>query len=190
MNRRAGKSLEKLTRECIAGDERSWRILIDILAPLVFSICKKSLLSRDESFDIFGQVSLQLVNSIGSLKSPDKILSFVTTITRRKIYSLYQQMNAQTAVDPDNLADIPDMSSPNPESNYESSRLREILFEALNRLSQKEYELMMLLFFDQGEPTYKEISRKLSIPVSSVGPTRAKALMKLRRILGYRKFKL
>ena len=92
MRENSRKAIADIIQKCLAGDDDSWHELIDLVAPTIFSICRKSRFSRDESFDIFGQVSLQLLNNIDSLRSPEKILSFVGTITRRQIYNFYQKM--------------------------------------------------------------------------------------------------
>jgi DNA-directed RNA polymerase specialized sigma24 family protein len=40
-----------------------------------------------------------------------------------------------------------------------------------------------MLYFDIDEPSYNDIARELSMPVASVGPTRARCLEKLKRLL-------
>lgn len=175
--------LTGLIERCRSGDEDSWHELIDLVAPTIFSLCKKSRLSREESFDIFGQVSLQLVNTIGSLRSPEKIVSFVATITRRQIYSFYQKIQVLEFLDEQMVESVADDGKSDPEADFKRSSQREILLEAMNHLSERDFRLIEMLFFDPNEPTYEEIAKKLKMPVSSVGPIRGKALAKLYRIL-------
>jgi RNA polymerase sigma factor (sigma-70 family) len=188
MSKRPPKRLSDLIRQCQEGDERAWHRLIDLIAPVIFSICKKSKLSRDESFDIYGQVCLQLVNNIGSLRSPEKILSFVATITRRQIFTFYNKMQVFACLDDETVRSLPDDTKKDPEKIYESIRKREILMEAMLSLPERDYKLIKALFFEQSEPTYEEIARRLNMPVSSVGPIRAKALTKLYKILSRKRY--
>jgi len=44
-------------------------------------------------------------------------------------------------------------------------------------------ELLRALFFDESQPSYEEISRTYSLPVSSIGPTRSRCLEKFRKTL-------
>ncbi|MCK5126962.1 MAG: sigma-70 family RNA polymerase sigma factor [candidate division Zixibacteria bacterium] len=182
-------NITNLIDKCKMGDEQAWFQLVDLIAPVIFSICKQNRLSRDEGFDIYGQVCYELVNNINKLKSPSKILYFVATMTRRKIYSLYRKMRVKDYIDIDISELIPDEKSPNPEKNLESLRRREWLFEAMMKLPEKEYQLLHLLFFDKNEPSYKDIAKKMKIPVSSIGPTRGKALNSLKRIIKWKKIK-
>lgn len=175
--------LTHLIEQCRSGDEGSWHQLIDLVAPTIFGLCKKSRLSREESFDIFGQVSLQLVNTIGSLRSPEKVLSFVATITRRQIYSFYKKIQVLEFLDEQAIQSIADDSRSDPEADFRRSSQREILLEAMSHLSKRDFRLIEMLFFDPDEPTYEEIAKTLDMPVSSIGPIRGKALAKLSRIL-------
>lgn len=175
--------LKCLIERCRCGDEGSWHDLIDLVAPTIFGLCKKSRLSRDESFDVFGQVSLQLVNTIGSLRSPEKIVSFVATITRRQIYSFYKKIKVLEFLDEQTVLSIADDGKSDPEADFEQSSQREILLEAMSHLSERDFRLIEMLFFDPNEPTYEEIAKDLKMPVSSVGPIRGKALAKLYRVL-------
>jgi RNA polymerase sigma factor (sigma-70 family) len=179
--------LNSLISLCRQGNDKAWHELIDLVGPVIFSICRKSRLTRDESFDIFGRVSLQLVNSINSLKSPEKVLSFVATITRRQIYNFYQSLQVLEYLDDQNFQSVPDQNEAGPEQLYEVTEKRQILMEAMKDLPERDYRLINMLFFDPDEPSYKEIATRLKMPVSSIGPVRMKVLNKLYRILKKKK---
>jgi RNA polymerase sigma factor (sigma-70 family) len=190
MKRKYGQAINNLIEQCIQGNEGAWHTLIDLVAPTVFSLCRKSRLSRDESFDIFGQVSLQLINSIEKLKSPEKIMSFVATITRRQIYTFYQHLHMDQVLEDSGIDPGVGSAPESPEERYDMLHLRTVLLEAISVLSDRDNKLIHMLFLDPREPTYEEISKTLSMPVASIGPTRAKALNKLNRLLKQKRFKI
>ena len=183
MKSKDSNTLARIIELCREGDEESWHELIDIIGPLIFSICRKSRLTYDESFDIYGQVCLDLVKNIGSIKSPDRILSFVATITRRKIFSFYEKTQLVDCLDSELIPILAKSSEQSPELIYENLQKRELLLEAMAKLPPKQYRLLKALYFDPNNPSYKEIAQKLDCPQSSIGPTRARALEKLGRIL-------
>ena len=43
--------------------------------------------------------------------------------------------------------------------------------------------LLELLYYAEDRPSYEEISRRLEMPVPSIGPTRARCLEKLKKLL-------
>jgi RNA polymerase sigma factor (sigma-70 family) len=190
MSKRPRQPLGTIVQGCLAGESQAWHELIDVIAPVIFSLCRKSKLSRDESFDIFGQVCYELLGTIRSLKDPEKVLSFVATITRRQIYTFYQKMQLIHYLDEELIHLLPDKRENAPDELYESKDVRQVLFGAMLELPRRDFQLIKMLFFEPGEPSYEEIGRRLGMPVSSIGPTRAKALAKLCKILKRKRWKI
>ena len=140
-------------------------------------------LSREESFDIFGQVMYLMLTNLNRLRSPEKLLSYVGTTTRREIYSMNRRGKLiDYLADNESTLRTPD-DSPGPEERLEESARQEAVLNAMAKLPERDYRLLRLLFFDQQRPDYKEVSEVLGIPEASIGPTRARSLHKLRRIL-------
>ncbi len=58
------------------------------------------------------------------------------------------------------------------------------LRQALDRLDERCRELLLLTFrADDEHVPYDEVSRRLSMPVGSIGPTRSRCLGKLRKLV-------
>lgn len=70
-----------------------------------------------------------------------------------------------------------------PEEYAEKSELREKLLKVLNTLSEKEKQILQMIFFE--EKDLKEISEKLNISVSRISQIKSQALSKLRKIFKY-----
>jgi RNA polymerase sigma factor (sigma-70 family) len=181
--------LDKIVRRCCQGHNDAWHELIELAGPVIFSICRRSKLTRDESFDIYGQVCYELVKSIKSLRESEKVLSVVATITRRQIYAYYQRTQMIEYLDEETVHHIADDCAADPEEIFEQAQRRQLLIEAMGDLREKDRRLLSALFLDPEEPSYKEIAASLSMPVSSIGPLRAKALSKLCQILKRKKLK-
>lgn len=172
-----------LLNRCIAGDEKSWNELIDIITPLILSLCRKNNLSREESCDVFGQVSYKLLNNLKKLKSADKFMQYVRSMTINEIMNIYRKnkLDQKTA---EYVYDSLYNSRPaTPEEMYDYSLKIEKLMNALVKLPDREYLLLRALFLEKQETSYKEISDRLGIPVASIGPMRARGLSKLCKIL-------
>ena len=183
MAKHDSKSLAQLVADCRRGDQAAWRDLLERISPLIFSICRDSRLTDEEALDVFGQVSYLLLTNISKIRSGSKILSYVGTITRRQIYDRYYKDRLLDFVDSAVLQDNPTDDHTGPDRQYERRSRRQILHEALASLPSRDYKLLQALFIDDSEPTYEEIARKLNMPVASIGPTRQRALEKLKRKL-------
>jgi RNA polymerase sigma factor (sigma-70 family) len=189
MRKRSRAELSILVEKCRQGDGKAWERLIEIISPLIFSICRSMKLTREESFDIFGQVCYLLLTHLDALRSPDKVLSYVATTARREIRAASRRSRFFEYVE-DCGTHIPAAQSEvTPEKLYERSKDGELLMRAVASLPKRDYELIWSLFFDRQEPGYRNIAERLGIPVSSIGPTRARCLTKLLRILKRKGFK-
>jgi RNA polymerase sigma factor (sigma-70 family) len=57
------------------------------------------------------------------------------------------------------------------------------LERALDQVQDRCRRLIDLLYFDTNEPSYSQISQIMGMPEASIGPTRARCLEKLRKLL-------
>ena len=183
MTERDKKWLRELVRRCGVGDKQGWAELIALLQPKILLTCRQMRLSREDSLDVFGQVCYLLLRNLRAVKEPDKIVSYVITMTRREVLlrdrrdKLLGRVEKEAAeIDPRHPPDTPDKLLDDRETSN-------IILIALSRLSAKEERLMYMLFLDSDEPSYEEISASLGMPVSSIGPTRLRLLKKLRRMI-------
>jgi DNA-directed RNA polymerase specialized sigma24 family protein len=80
----------------------------------------------------------------------------------------------------DTVGEQPDLDDP--QCIFEATVLRRVIHRNIARLSDRKRELLRLLFLTDVEG-YAAISAILEMPVGSIGPTRRRALAKLRELL-------
>ncbi len=183
MTKRSRHDISSLVDRCRSGDAEAWRDLVSRISPIVFSICRSMKLSREESFDIFGQVLYILLTNLDKIRSPNKLLSYVGTATRREVYALTRRSRFLEYVGGPELEAGQAGTAPRPDELYDESKKKEQVAEAMAKLPEREYKLLRLLFFEGSDPDYERAAHELGMPVSSIGPTRQRSLEKLRRIL-------
>jgi len=175
------KSIRALVAGCKEGRGRDWAELIDLLSPVIFSICYRFRLSREESYDVFGKVSLAILESLHSLRDEGRIFGYVSAITRHEASAVI----AKSRLKRESLSEFyADNGRSQEESDGGDERTDEelhIMARAYSTLSSKCQQLLRLLFLEPEGISYRDVSRKMNIPISSIGPTRARCLDKLRR---------
>ncbi len=176
-------SYSNLLKRCLEGNENAWGELIDYITPLVLSICQKNRLSREESCDVFGQVSYKLLENLNKIKAGGKLLQYVRTMTINEVVNIYRKSKRDIRATSHVYETLYNLKPMTPEEIYEYSRRVEVLLDALARLPEREYRLLRALFLEPRDLSYKEIAERLDMPVSSIGPTRARGLAKLYNIL-------
>ena len=158
------------------GDQDAWNELIERYAPLVWSICARSQLSREDIDDAAQSVWLLLVENIGRLRDPAALPGWLATTTRReclRILGAAQRREQREEPVPPGLADTTEQEIIAAERNA-------ALRAALAEMQRGCRELLSMLMSDPPR-SYAEISATLGIPVGSIGPTRARCLNQLRR---------
>ena len=176
-------ALTDLVERCLKGDQYAWRELVDFITPVVMATCRSMNVPDDEALDVFGQVCFLLLDSLENIRSPQKLLSYVSTMTRREIFSLQRQRRLQHRAAEEESSRRDEIVEPEVNRRIDESDRHSTIIEAMLRLNEKEYQLLWMLFFDPSQPSYDQISDRLGMPISSIGPSRARALAKLQRML-------
>ncbi len=177
------QDLTAIVSLCQQGDQQAWEELLDLLTPIILAICRHAGLPADESLDVFGQVCHVLLTDICRLRSKEKVLFFAAKVTHNEIFHLRRRVRRAQVLEREFAVDQAQFTDKTPETRYVLEKRAEALLEALSKLPNREHHLIRALFLDPLEPSYAEISESLKIPVSSIGPTRARSLAKLRDIL-------
>lgn len=178
-----------LVHRCLQGDMEAWSLLVERYARLVRSVPVRYGLSADEVDDVAQEVFLALAHSLHEIEDPERLSGWLATTTRRFTWRAIQRQRREQ---PLSLPDDVDPSASSPLLSVSSFSLddllngwfrQEALKQALRQLSTRCQELLHLLFLDEEQPDYDEISRRLHIPKGSIGPTRNRCLQRLRSLL-------
>jgi DNA-directed RNA polymerase specialized sigma24 family protein len=161
-----------LVARAAAGDKQAWDALVERYAPLVWSICRRHRLSDADVADISRNVWLQLAGHLGGIRDPAAppgwqagqgadwlagwLAGWLAATTRRECGKVWP-------------------AAPGPRAAGQQAALR----EAFTRLPPRCQHLIALLLQDPPVP-YPQISARLGIPVSSIGPSCGRCLDKLR----------
>lgn len=171
-----------LVREAAAGSQSAWNGLVERYAPLVMSVVRGYRLGEKDAEDVFQTVWLRLVEHLDSLREPKALPMWIVTTSKHECLRLLQVNQRSQPFDP-----LDDTSPANVPTGgaVDEELLRSEQHQALLRgfavLPDNQRRLLLLLAKDPPVP-YKEISRQLGIPIGSIGPTRARALQRLREI--------
>ncbi|WP_328997324.1 sigma-70 family RNA polymerase sigma factor [Kribbella sp. NBC_00709] len=171
-----------------AGDQQAWRALVDRYAPLLVSVVRGFRLTPAETEDVAQTVWLRLVEHLDSLQEPRAIPGWLVTTARRESIRYLSSQRYRRTSDPLNEDQLPlAADGPDPDEGLVRSERHQVLLAGLAELPSRQRELLLLLMHDP-QPSYAEIKRRTGIPVGSIGPTRARALERLRRTPAVREY--
>jgi len=170
------------------GDQQAWDTLVDRFMPLVITIARRFRLPEKDVEDVSQTVWLRLAENLNAIREPRALPGWISTTTRHEALAVIKSSRRSNSVDPNTswIADLPTMSEAVDEALLRAER-QQALREGLAELKPEQRELLLLLASDPQIP-YEEISRKLGIPIGSIGPNRARFLRKLRETAAVRRF--
>jgi RNA polymerase sigma factor (sigma-70 family) len=178
----------QLVSACRRGDQLAWEKLIRRYQRLIYAIPLRAGLDEDHAAEIFQDVFTTLFQKLDDIEEPERLQAWLVTTARRKTWRTIskERSRPRSNVDADlpagEAATIPD-EAPLPDEQLlileEQHRIR----TAMSLLDERCRNLLHLLFYRTEPPSYAELAASLGIPEGSIGPTRARCLAKLLRIL-------
>jgi RNA polymerase sigma factor (sigma-70 family) len=168
-----------LLRKARSGDSEAWNALVEQMSPIIWSIARSFRLDHATAKDVAQTVWVKLVENCDRIEDPDRLPGWISTTCRREAMSAVNGLKRMTPSDFE--YDIQDPSDPVEQRLIDHEDHDEVR-AAFDTLDQSDRELLRLTVL---EPvlSYEEISQVTGRPVGSLGPTRARALQRLRRAL-------
>jgi RNA polymerase sigma factor (sigma-70 family) len=176
-------TLAELVHAAAQHDKDAWDELVVRFHPLVMSVTARYRLREQDAADVSQTLWLRLVQHLSMLREPAALPGWIVTTTRNECLRVIRIRQRTGTFDP--LLEPPRSRGPAAEQGQVDEDLmrderHDALLSAFAELSGRHRELLTLLLTDP-PVSYAEISKRLSIPVGAIGPTRARALQKLRR---------
>jgi len=164
----------ELVERCLQEDQAAWKQLIDRYQRLIYSVARTLCPDPDDAADVFQSTCLELYKGLRDLRDVQALPAWLITVTRRRAISVVKAKVLAAAFDEDLIEGVDRVHAIEHEHAIE---------RALEQLSPRCRGLINLLYFNVNQPSYFEISETLSMPVASIGPTRARCLEKLKKLL-------
>jgi RNA polymerase sigma factor (sigma-70 family) len=178
--RRTDEAVSRLVGAAAAGDERAWNALVQEFGGLLWAVARAHRLHDADATDVVQATWLRLVQHLGRLHDPARVGAWLATTARRECLRVLRVHGRITPFG----EDLPEWeSSDRPVMDALLVRERDqALWRSFNRLRERDQALLRLLMADP-QPAYDEIAAALDMPIGSIGPTRQRALDRLRQEL-------
>jgi RNA polymerase sigma factor (sigma-70 family) len=169
-------TLPDLVAAAAEGDQSAWRELVRRHERVIRSVTWKYRLTDEDAADVLQNTWLQLATHLRTLRSPAFLPGWLATTARNNCLKLLSgQREHATALD---HLDRPS-EEPGPAEHAVRQDVSSIVQSALTRLPARDERLLRLLM-QSARPGYREIAADLGIPIGSIGPTRLRALSRMR----------
>lgn len=181
--RLSGARLASCVAAAAAGDLRAWERLVENFSGMLWGVARAHRLNDADAAEVVQGTWVKLLDHLGNLHEPERVGSWLATTARRECLRVLRHAQRNLPIGDDLLESAPVSAQPAMDDELIVAERAEALWRSFSRLRPNDQALLRLLVSDPC-PGYPEISAALGLPVGSIGPTRARALERLRRELG------
>jgi RNA polymerase sigma factor (sigma-70 family) len=161
------------------GDQRAWSELVERYSSLLWSVARAHRLGASDAADVVQTSWLRLVEHLPNIRNPDGIGAWLATTARREaLRTLRRRARCEPSDEIEAVAEPLDLDARLLRDERDAA-----LAAAFARLPARDQVLLRMLALDP-PLSYEEIGAALSMRIGSIGPTRGRALERLRRELG------
>jgi RNA polymerase sigma-70 factor, ECF subfamily len=182
-----------LVRRCVSGDAAAWEEIVQRFHRRIYNVCYRFAGDADSAQDLTQEVFIKMYRTLNTYdSSKGAFMTWVTTITRNLLVDHFRKTKSDRLTDsldqaPSDHEDaqplsqqIADRAMP-PDAHVQSRETREIVHEALQRLSPELREAVILR--DLQDMDYREIATALRVPEGTVKSRINRGRAELARLL-------
>ena len=178
----------QLVADCRRGDQLAWEKLVRRYQRLIYAIPRRAGLNEDQAAEIFQDVFTTLFEKLNDIEDPERLQAWLVTTTRRRTLRTISQLPGKLRADEtgDEVIDLAEAmrdESPLPDEQLLILEEQQRVRVAVSQLDERCQTLIRLLFYQLEPTSYAEVAKILGVPEGSIGPTRARCLGKLLRLL-------
>jgi RNA polymerase sigma factor (sigma-70 family) len=190
MSSQGADSDAELVRRCRTGDQSAWAGLVQRYQRLVYAIVMRMGFDEHDSADVFQTVFTRLLDHLPRISDPERLQAWIVTTARREaLLRLKRSRRTVSMTRPEDEEDAEGVEwdiadeAPLPEDALAEVQQQHQVRNALDRMDERCRSLLLLLFGEGERQPYEFIATTLGISVGSIGPTRARCLDKLRKLV-------
>jgi RNA polymerase sigma factor (sigma-70 family) len=170
-----------LLAQAAAGDERAWNALVAQHTRLLWSVARSYRLDQADAADVVQTTWLRLLEHLDRIEDPTRLVGWLVTTARRECLRVLRRSGRERLiVDEDAAMEVVDDDDP-VETRLITNERNATLWRAFRRLPERCQRLLRIAV--AVPQAYDEVSSALGMPVGSIGPTRARCLVQLRKLL-------
>jgi RNA polymerase sigma factor (sigma-70 family) len=181
----------ELIGRCRQGQQLAWATLVRRYQRLIYTVVLRAGLAEDHAAEVFQATFVRLHEHLHRLREPEHLRAWLVTTAKREMLLLRERLARNLPLQGDDgeltpagraVDESPD-TDPLPEERLSQLQQSQRLQRALGRLDARSQRWAELLFLQDEPLSYGEVAALMQAPIGSIGPTRARLLDKLRKLL-------
>ncbi len=172
-----------LLERCREGDDLAWEALVRRYQARVYSVAVHYMRDREEARDAAQEIFVRIYQRLDSFRGDERFVPWMLSLARNCCIDRLRRLKVRTPSSSIPLDEGPELTEPGPApaERVEAEDRKRLLYRALERLSDKNRE-MILLKEIQGLKL-EEIAELLVLPLGTVKSRSNRARIELARTL-------
>jgi RNA polymerase sigma factor (sigma-70 family) len=158
------------------GDQSAWRRLVDEYDGLVRSVAASFRLQTADVHDVAQTTWLRLLQNVRAIREPERLAGWLAVTASRESLAVLRR---SSRLRPLPMVDETPDATVDPARDVADRDEAQDLWAAVAELPPRQQCLLIALFRDELD-SYNDVAARCAMPVGSIGPTRARALSRLR----------
>lgn len=165
-----------------AGDRTAWAELVDQYEPLLRRLARQYRLSGQDTDDAIQLTWLRCLEHIDQITHADRLRGWLATVCRRESMRLATKRRREITLGEQTVTRLVDEGQEELDPIAEMARRDEHdrLSRAITALPERQ-RLVLVELLKEENRSYHDLSQRLGLPVGSIGPTRQRAIARLRQ---------
>jgi RNA polymerase sigma factor (sigma-70 family) len=176
-DRRGGEEIARLLESAKRGNSEAWDELVEEFGGMVWAVARSHRMSDADAADVVQTTWLRLLERVEQINEPARVGAWLATTARRECLRVLRKSHRDVLSGEEPMEhESPDAA---PDDVVLLAERDQMLWRCFGRLRPSDQALLRLMTADPPR-SYEEISAALDMPIGSIGPTRARALARLR----------
>jgi RNA polymerase sigma factor (sigma-70 family) len=178
--RLAGDRVAGLVNAAGGGDPHAWNCLVSEFGGMIWAIARAHRLRDADAADVAQATWLALLENLDRINDPARVGAWLATTARRECLRVIRHGERRVLFGDDGPEH--ESAEPLPGDELLINERDDALWRSFSLLRPSDQALLRLVMADP-HPPYEEIAAALDMPIGSIGPTRQRALARLREQL-------
>jgi len=157
-----------LLERCRRGDDLAWEALVRLYQSRVYAVALHYMRNAEEARDVAQDIFVRIYQRLGTFRGGEAFLPWMLRLARNACIDALRRRKARPHAADAAFGDAVQLAAPGPtpEEMSEARSSRDLLYRAMDRMSEADREILMLK--DIQGLMIEEISSLLAVPTGTV----------------------
>ena len=173
------QDLDPILERCRRGDHLAWEALVRRTQSRVYGLALQYVRDPDEASDLAQEIFIKIYRNLAKMETGSAFLPWMVRLARNCCIDRLRRIKARPPARDVVVDEDLELTSnaPSPEQSWDTDRRKQLVYQAMGRLSEQNREILLLKEIQQLK--LAEIAGMLGLPVGTIKSRASRARVEL-----------